>query len=262
MHKHNLRRNPAFKGRRYLPPHVGLLNSRPPSVDLRHLLPGVFDQGEEGSCGPNSADGFMCFLHPEVQGGFSRQQIYYCVREVEHDVGEDGGVETEDLFNILRNVGAAPEKLWPYTPEDLTTPPPADVLSKAAEYRIDSYSQLVSEEDFLTCLANGFPFILGFEVYDCLEGDAVAKSGVMPRPNPLAEKDLGGHDVLVVGYDTNFLKNHDFLKSGVDQLHVSNTALLIRNSWGADWGLNGHFWMPIDFASNASTGGDAWTGRI
>lgn len=264
VYKHNLRRNTALTGKRFLPAHLGFSGARPAKVDLRPLLPPVFDQGEEGSCGPNSADALMCFFFPEVAqlGGFSRQQIYYCVRQLEEDVLDDAGVETKDLFAILHDIGAAPESLWEYLPANFKTVPPAGVLLAANGYKISSYSQLTAEEDFLDCLAEGFPFILGFECYESIDSEHLAKTGVMPRPNVRKEKDVGGHDVLVVGYDTNFLKSHDFLKSGVASTLVSNTALLIRNSWGTDFGIQGHFWMPIDYASNAQTGGDCWTGRL
>src|SRR5882672_1254669 len=264
IYKHNLCRSSALVGQRFLPQTLGFSGLRPPMVDLRLMFPPAFDEGEEGSCGPNSAAALMGFLYPEVAqfGGFSRQQIYYSVRQFEDDVAEDAGVETKDLFAVLKDVGAAPESLWEYTPANFKAAPPEGVLTAAEGYKIKSYSQLTSEEDFLDCLAEGFPFILGFECYESINGDHLAKTGVMPRPDVHKERDVGGHDVLVIGYDTNFLKSDDFKKSGFDPALVNNTALLIRNSWGTDWGIHGHFWMPIDYASNAQTGGDCWTGRI
>ncbi len=264
IYKHNLRRNTALTGSRFLPAQLGFSGERPSKIDLRPMFPSAFDQGEEGSCGPNSAAALMGFFYPEIAqfGGFSRQQIYYSVRQLEHDVAEDAGVETKDLFVVMRDVGAAPESLWAYTPSNFKMNPPPGILAAAEGYKITSYSQLTAEEDFLDCLAEGFPFILGFECYESINGDALAKTGVMPRPNVKKEKDVGGHDVLVVGYDTNFLQNPDFLKSGIAPSLVNNTALLIRNSWGVDWGIQGHFFMPIDYASNAQTGGDAWSGRV
>ena len=232
-YKHDLKRNPALTGRRFLPARLGISSNRPPFVDLRHLLPPVFDQGQEGSCGPNSADGLMCFFNPDIasQGGFSRQQIYYCVREIENDVNDDGGVETKDLFEVLTKIGAAPENLWPYVPNTFRVAPPQNVLEAASKYKVSSYSQLASEEDFLDCLAEGFPFILGFECFESIDGEVLAKTGIMTRPNAQTEKVVGGHDVLVVGYTTNLLQSLPFIKSKLDLGLVNNTALLIRNSW-------------------------------
>lgn len=262
-HKYDLRRQIKITGAQFAP--ACKMSVRPPIVDLRSQLPPCFDQGREGSCGPNSADAIMCFLYPQVahtDGGFSRQQIYYDVRKLEGDVNKDGGVETVDLFNVLETNGAAPENLWPYTPANLLVAPPKTVIEAAAKYRIKSKSQLVTQDDFLNCLAEGFPFVLGIAVFQSLESKQLETTGVYARPNVLVEPLLGGHDVTVVGYDIDFYKNPDFLKSGLDKSQVNEIALLIRNSWGTDWGINGHFWMPIDYAVSPQTGGDAWSARI
>jgi hypothetical protein len=202
----------------------------------------------------------MCFLYPTVQA-FSRLQIYYGVRVLEGDVGQDAGVETRDVLRVLQMTGAAPETLWPFDPRKLFTEPTAGVYAAAEDYTVATYSRLLSADDYLACLAHGFPFLLGFTVFESLDGEQVERTGVMPFPRS-GERQLGGHDVLAVGYDTNFHENPDFLKSGLDPTQVSNRALLIRNSWGTAWGLNGHFWMPLEFAADETLGGDAWTARL
>lgn len=232
----------------------------PPSVDLRSKLPPCFDQGQTNSCGPNSGSGLMCFLYPQIKA-FSRLQIYYNVRTIEGDVGQDDGVETRDVMRVLMMTGAAPEVLWPFNVKNLYTEPYDSVYVSAEKYTISMYSRLLTESDYLGCLAQGFPFILGFTVFESLDSDDIAKHGVFPYPKK-GDKDLGGHDVLCVGYDTNFHQNTDFLKSGLNPDQVSNRALLIRNSWGTKWGLKGHFWMPIDFAADPDTGNDAWSARL
>lgn len=233
--------------------------SIPTSVDLRSKLPPAYDQGRLGSCGPNAGSALMAFLYPEVTT-FSRLQIYYDCRVIEGNVSTDSGVETRDVLKTLCEQGAAPETEWPYDIAKFTEEPPSGAEQDASKYKLSSYSRLIAEGDFLSCLANGFPFLLGIECYESIDGNALANTGVMPMPNA-SEKLVGGHDILVVGYDTAFKSNPDFVKSGVNPDWVSDTALLIRNSWGPNWGIQGHFWMPIPYASNPSTGGDAWTGR-
>ena len=49
-------------------------------------------------------------------------------------------------------------------------------------------------------ISSGYPFVVGFTVYDSFESNEVAKTGILPLPSP-GEKVLGGHCVLVVGYD-------------------------------------------------------------
>lgn len=246
----------------YLPMRRGLLAevTPPQSVDLQAFLPPPFDQGSEGSCGPNAADGMMCFLN-KTSEGYSRQQIYYGVRVIENDVSQDDGVETRDLFKVLTTTGAAPESMWPYTPQNLFTAPPADVLAAAKKNVISTYARLSTQADFITCLSEGFPFILGFNVFESFMSDAFAKSGVMPIPAS-NEQNIGGHDVLAVGYDLEFCSSPTFKASGLTANSAYNTSLLIRNSWGSDWGIAGHFWMPMSYATSPSTGGDAWTARL
>ena len=72
------------------------------------------------------------------------------------------------------------------------------------------------------CLATKFPFVFGFTVYESFESPEVAKTGVVPLPTG-ADKPIGGHAVLAVGYD--------------DGSHM----FICRNSWGGASGRQGVF---------------------
>lgn len=230
-----------------------------PAVDLRRQLPPAYDQLATSSCGPTAAAALMCHQFPEhAPGGFSRLQIYADVRVLEDDFSQDGGVETRNLFKVLCKTGAAPETMWPFDVSKLFVLPPD---SLAPKQKLLSYSRLVGEGDFLTCLSEGYPFILGFTCFESIDSDELARTGVMPMPDSSKEVEIGGHDVLVVGYDLKFKSSAAFKRSGVDPALVTDRMLLIRNSWGTAWADAGHFWMPIAYASNPSIGGDCWTGR-
>jgi C1A family cysteine protease len=93
-----------------------------------------------------------------------------------------------------------------------------------------------------SCLADGFPFVFGFTVYETFESAAVAKTGVLNMPKP-RERTVGGHAVCAVGYDDK------------------TKRLLVRNSWGSSWGIKGYFTMPYDYAANRNLSDDFWTIR-
>lgn len=239
------------------------IESLPAYVDLRSGLPKVYDQGLTNSCFGQAGAALMAHLFPEVEGGFSRSQIYYSTRALEGDPDQDDGVQTRSGMKVLQKVGAVPEIQWPFDPDKILTPTPPDVLETASSYRIGSYARLNGAGDFLRCLASGHPFVMGFMVPKSLDSDEIDRTGIMPTPDFKTDPIIGGHDVLCVGYDTTFKQAPFFKNSGIDPSKVDDTMLLIRNSWGAGWSrrFRGHFWMPISYAVNRSTGGDAWTGR-
>ena len=78
-----------------------------------------------------------------------------------------------------------------------------------------------------SCLADGYPFVFGFVVYESFEKNKKGtwKTGIMPIPNRKHEQPKGGHAVMAVGYDDR------------------RKAALIRNSWETDWSIAGYFRM-------------------
>jgi hypothetical protein len=84
------------------------------------------------------------------------------------------------------------------------------------------------------CLADGFPFVLGFSVYTSFEGEEVAKSGIVPMPKP-DEENVGGHAVLCLHGDTKIPL--------LDGSSLSITELLSKYGTGVFWVYscdNGH----------------------
>ncbi len=113
----------------------------------------------------------------------------------------------------------------------------------AAANHVVSYQRVTrSLPQLKGCLAEGFPFVFGFTVYESFESDEVRAGGVVPMPSS-GEQVLGGHAVLAVGYDDG------------------TQRFLVRNSWGTEWGQHGHFTMPYAYLTERNLSSDFWTLR-
>ena len=237
---------PDARDHRYAaPPEV--LRRLPSKVDLSPHCPPVYDQGELGSCTANAIGGAIEFaqmkekLRPFLP---SRLFIYYNERLLEHTVDSDSGAMIRDGIKTVSKQGACPEAEWPYRIEKFTTKPTPHCYADAREHRVVSYQRLGRDlAGTRGCLASGQPFVFGFTVYESFESAAVAKTGTVPMPGP-AEKMLGGHAVLAVGYDD---PHHRFLA---------------RNSWGPRWGLHGYFTLPYAYLLEENLSDDFWTIRL
>lgn len=240
-----------------------MLSAVPSRYSLRDKMPAVYDQLDMQACGANCGDAVLAVLYPEMKDkGFSRLQLYYGARAIEDTVNEDTGVETRDLFRVMQLTGVAPESLWPYAKSNLMAAPPQAIYDAAEEYTIDSFSRLEAEAEYLTCLSQGFPIILGIELFESIDSPDLARTGVMPMPDPAREQVVGGHDLTIIGFDLDFKNSKVFKDSGVDPALVTDHALEIRNSWGASWGNSGHMWIPMKYATDAALGNDSWTARV
>jgi len=247
-------------GRDYLfsVPRISLI-SLPTSVDLRPGCPPVYDQGQIGSCTANAIAGAFEFeLMRQNLTVFmpSRLFIYYNERSMEGTVATDSGAMIRDGFTTISTQGVCTEQEWPYdgTPAESngTWPPnakagqqpPQQFYTDALKTRAITYQRVVQNLDQMKgCLATGYPIAVGFTVYSSFESQEVAETGIVPMPQS-NEEVLGGHAVLVVGYDN------------------AKGCFLVRNSWGTQWGISGYFWMPYAYLTESSLSSDFWTLRV
>jgi len=216
----------------------------PDNVDLRPGCPQVYDQGTLGSCTANAIAAAMQFdLKRQKMENFvpSRLFIYYNERVIEGTVNEDAGAMIRDGIKSVAKLGDCPETIWPYDITKFADKPPDAAYIQATKYRAVSYTRLrPTEHSTKYCLANGFPFVFGFAVYESFESPEVEKTGVVPMPDPSSEYMLGGHAVMAVGYDQ------------------SSKRFICRNSWGTDWGDAGYFTMPYEYMLNSDLCDDFW----
>jgi C1A family cysteine protease len=134
------------------------------------------------------------------------------------------------------------EALWPYVISKFTAKPPVSCYKDGANHQITSYQRLLTVDEMRACLADGFPFVFGFTVYESFESATVARTGTANMPKP-GEKVLGGHAVMAVGYNDK------------------QKRFIIRNSWGTGWGKKGYFTMPYAYLDDRNLSDDFWTIR-
>lgn len=262
---------PDFRDQYFMLSHDLVGVTFPPKVDLRTDTPylnfPILDQGNLGSCTANAISAAMTFamskqgkvtsvqdlagfgakppaVNPMQPAFFSpsRLFIYYNERVRINTVNSDSGAVIRDGIKSVNKEGACKETTWPYITQQFTSKPSGEAYKEALDYQAIQYRRLNNTDinQIKGCLVQGYPFVFGFSVYQSFMTPQVAKTGIMPMPSK-AEKLLGGHAVLGVGYDD------------------AKQVIIVRNSWGPNWGDKGYFYMPYKYVTNDNLSTDYWT---
>lgn len=217
----------------------------PLSVDLRPKCSPVADQGSMNSCVAFALIGAMEYLEnlrSETFVSLSPQFVYYNERLLEETTELDSGTYMPDGIEIIRTYGACELSLWPYNEENLHTKPDDKAYADAATRRVITTRSIEQTQNSLMCvLAEGYPIAFGILAYESLESLTVAVTGFVPIPNISTETLLGGHAMLLVGYD------------------LAKQQFLVRNSWGSTWGVGGYCWMPFAYVLNPNLANSFYT---
>lgn len=215
------------------------------SVDLRGsgFMPDVWDQGQLGSCVPNGTGAAVSY-DVAKQGGAkntipSRLFIYYNGRVLENTVNSDSGLTITDGAKSVNKYGAPPESDWPYNISQYTVKPPQQAYTDGSNSQVVKYARVPqTTADMQATITAGYPIVVGFTVYESFESQTVADTGHVPMP-AANEQTLGGHCVLIVGYQ-------------------ADGTWIVRNSWGSDWGDHGYCYFPQRYFLDGNLSSDFW----
>ncbi len=120
--------------------------------------------------------------------------------------------------------------------------PHNDAYDEASNFLVeDAYRVDIDLDKMRSCLAEGYPFTFGLELFSSFQ--KAGANGLIPMPDADSEQHDGGHAMLCVGY------------SDADKVFI------VRNSWGDDWGDRGYCYIPYDYMANSDLNGDLWTIR-
>jgi cathepsin H len=195
------------------------------AVDWRRngVVTPVKNQGSCGSCWTFSSTGCLESMTAIKTGkllSLSEQQLVDCARNF--DNGCNGGLPSHAFNYVLYNGGIQSEGDYPYTGRDGKCK--FDKTKVVATVKDEVNITEGAEDELLDAVTSKGPISIAFQVasdfrfystgvYD----STVCKSGPMDV----------NHAVLTVGYNSTSTKPY----------------WIIKNSWGATWGINGYFWM-------------------
>ena len=202
----------------------------PVSVDWRSKCPPIYNQETLGSCTSNAIIGCVQYTDPTFYG--SRLFHYYNERIKDGTVNIDAGSTISRGIEILKNMGVCSENLWPYDIDKYKERPTDECYQKALLHKAISSDRVEhTEHSIKSCLADGYLIAFGVDVYESFQN---AKKGNIPYPEVKTEKLLGGHAIVLVGYDDE------------------KQYYIFRNSWGTSWGEKGYGYIPYKFIHDTS----------
>jgi C1A family cysteine protease len=212
----------------------------PSSASLE--MPPIGNQGQQGSCAA-WATGYavMGYLMNKKNNTHYASNSELCSPSFLYNLyakGVDNGSSIPSLLNFGISKGDCTLADMPYNDADCFSQPTSSQYIEAAKNKIDNW-KLVNKNNLTTiksCIVAKYPLVISVEVTENLYKQLsypyiwYNKSG----------KSYGRHAIALVGYD--------------DAKH----AFKIQNSWGAQWGDHGHFWIDYDFFPQAVEGRECY----
>lgn len=230
-----------------------------------HIIPEytpLSDQGDWPSCTMNAAldtaEALIGLENPAKVVQLSRRAAWWLARQREGTEKDIVGVRLSTAFNVLEEVGACPEDIWPYempfgtknsdgslmSPEQwMTKKPKLAAIEIMSDNKLAGWARMYDVDAALLdavdyAIFANHPVVYGTGIDDpfvCATG-----ADVLHPPDDL-KKIIGYHAIAIFGR----------------RVQAGRRQYWIRNSWGR-WAMAGHVWVDQSYITWA----EAWNHTV
>lgn len=229
----------------------------PSSADLSAMSPEIYAQGELGSCVSNSlsmawrltrlAHNNKRYIRKLATGYKdmkpSRLYVYFNAKMIEGTpVKSDTGCTVHGALLGVGKNRTCDEQEWSYEMVNFGVQPSLKAYVNASTHSEMAYNKIMqSADDIKYSLSQGKPVMFGAVIFKSCKTRKVMHSGMIPTPATAFDTPLGGHCMLIVGYNDE------------------KKLFKIQNSWGKIWGDSGFGYMSYSYILNRNFCGDFWS---
>ena len=206
---------------------IGIEEKLPSKVDLRNKFPEVYSQtlGCCTTCAALACDDY--YYHNTKKWKPSLVFTYHMQKVVDKEPMIDDGSTVWTALRAIKKYGVCNAKVWPEDEPLEKNPSKAALADGLKGHEIKKNYEIEKLSQVKKALYRGYPVPCSFTWTDAMMN--VGSDYILPEPTEReVDKCDTGHAVCVVGYDNK------------------KELLIIRNSWGSDWGDNGYCYMTYD----------------